>query len=512
MSELIKILCTAILISLLLPAVAEDIPVYTIADTTGDWGYPSPYLHYSRGPGYVRMSFIFDTLVWKDQNGFVPALAESWEYLQDENAYLFNLNPTVKWHDGEPFTADDVVFTINYIKEHPYQWVDSSIVDRAEKIDDHTVKIYLAKPYAPFLDQVAGTLPILPEHIYSGVTNPEDFQDPKALTGTGPFKLVDYNKAQGTYLYEANEDYYQGAPKVKQLKFVKLSEEMSGPALRRGEVDATAVPPEVANGLRGSFVVLEGAHDWLAKLMINHKKEPFSDVRFRQVLAYAIDREKLVEIGQRGYGVPASPGLFAPDSEWYNPDVEQYAHDPEKAGDLLREMGYEKKGAFFEKDGKTLEVELLVTSSNERAGELIKNDLEEAGIKVNMRSVDSKTLDSAVNEWNFDLALSGHGGMGGDPEILNRIIGEGYTFCSDRYIVNQTLNDLLDQEVAEMNPDRRKQIVKEIQLVYSQQLPSLPLYYPESFWAHNGKVDLYYTKRGIANGIPIPLNKLSFVR
>ncbi|WP_287261992.1 hypothetical protein [Methanothrix sp.] len=129
-----------------------------------------------------------------------------------------------------------------------------------------------------------------------------------------------------------------------------------------------------------------------------------------------------------------------------------------------------------------------------------------------MRSVDSKTLDNAVNEWNFDLALSGHGGMGGDPEILNRIIGEGYTFCSDRYIVNQTLNDLLDQEVAEMNPDRRKQIVKEIQLVYSQQLPSLPLYYPESFWAHNGKVDLYYTKRGIANGIPIPLNKLLFAK
>ncbi|WP_287261990.1 ABC transporter substrate-binding protein [Methanothrix sp.] len=245
-------------------------------------------------------------------------------------------------------------------------------MDRAEKIDDHTVKIYLAKPYAPFLDQVAGTLPILPEHIYSDVTNPEDFQDPKALTGTGPFKLVDYDKAQGTYLYEANEDYYQGAPKVKQLKFVKLSSEMSGPALKRGEVDATAVPPEVADELRGSFVVLEGAHDWLAKLMINHKKEPFSDVRFRQALAYAIDREKLVEIAQRGYGVPASPGLFAPDSEWCNPDVEQYEHDPEKAGDLLKEMGYVKKGDFFEKDGNTLEVELLVTSSNERAGEIIK--------------------------------------------------------------------------------------------------------------------------------------------
>ncbi|WP_369425637.1 ABC transporter substrate-binding protein [Methanothrix sp.] len=509
MSRWIKILCTAVLISLLLPAVAEDIPVYTIADTTGDWGYPSPYLHYSRGPGYVRMSFIFDTLVWKDQNGFVPALAESWEYLKDENAYLFKLNPNAKWHDGEAFTADDVVFTINYIKEHPYQWVDSSSVDRAEKIDDHTVKIYLTKPYAPFLDQVAGTLPILPEHIYSDVTNPEDFQDKRALTGTGPFKLVDYSKAQGTYLYEANDDYYQGAPKVKQLKFVKLSEEMSGPALRRGEVDAASVPPEVAEGLRSSFVVLESAHDWLAKLMINHKKEPFSDVRFRQALAYAIDREKLVEIAQRGYGVPASPGLFAPDSEWYNPDVEQYAHDPEKAGDLLKEMGYEKKGVFFEKDGKTLEVELLVTSSNERAGELIKNDLEAAGIKVNMRSVDSKTLDNAVNEWKFDLALSGHGGMGGDPAILNKVI-TGAGFNSARYD-DPELSDLLRREIAEMDPEKRRELVNEIQEVYARKLPALPLYYPTTYWAHDGKVDLFYTKNGVGSGVPIPLNKLAFL-
>ncbi len=500
--------CIAILL-LLIPAVAEEIPVYTVADTTGDWGYPTPYLHYSRGPGYVRMSFVFDTLVWKDQNGFVPALADSWEYLKDENAYLFNLNRNVKWHDGEGFTADDVVFTVNYIKEHPYQWVDSSTIDRAEKIDDYTVKIYLSKLYAPFLDQVAGTLPILPEHIYKDIKSPEEFQDPKAAIGTGPFKLVDYNKAQGTYLYEANADYYQGVPKVKQLKFVKLSEEMAGPALKRGEVDAAGVPPEVANELKNSFVVLEGAHDWLAKLMINHKKEPFSDVRFRQALAYAIDRDKLVTMSLRGYGVPASPGLFAPDSEWYNPNVEEYAHDPAKTADLLEEMGYTKKGSFFEKDGKVLEVELLVTSSNERAGELIKNDLEEAGIKVNMRSVDSKTLDNAVGEWSFDLALSGHGGMGGDPAILNKVI-TGAGFNSARY-ENDELNDLLKKEISEMDPAKRKELVDEIQMVYARELPALPLYYPTNYWAHDGKVDLFYTKNGVASGVPIPLNKMAFL-
>jgi len=102
--------------------------------------------------------------------------------------------------------------------------------------------------------------------------------------------------------------------------------------------------------------------------------------------------------------------------------------------------------------------------------------------------------------------------MGGDPEILNRIIGEGYTFNSARYIEDQRLNDLLSQAVSEMDPDKRRELINEIQVVYAQDLPSLPLYYADSYWAHDGKVDMYYTKQGIANGIPIAQNKLSFVK
>lgn len=489
----------------------ETTDVLTIADTTGDWGFPSPYGHYSRGPGYIRMSLIFDTMVWKDQNGYVPALAESWQ-LEDE-AYVFNLRKNVTWHDGEPFTANDVVFTINYIKKHPYQWVNSKSVKDAEALDDYTVKLYLNKSYAPFLDMVAGTLPILPEHIYRDVSNPAEFQDEKALTGTGPYKLLDYDKAQGTYLYEAYNDYYLGAPKVKQLKFVKVSSEMSASALENGDADAASVPPEMADSLKGKgFGVLKGSHDGITKIMVNHKKKPFSDARLRQALYYAIDRQALVDTALRGYGIIASPGLFALDSEWYNPDVEEYAYDPAKTGELMVALGYTKDGQYFSKDGQPLEMEMLVTSTSERAGELIRQHLEEAGFKVALRSVDSKTLDSLVGEWNFDLALNSHGGMGGDPEILNRIIGEGYTFNSARYTTDQKLNDLLDQEVSEMDPAKRKELVNEVQTVYAQDLPALPLYYSDSYWAHDGKVDMYYTRQGVANGIPIAQNKLSFVK
>jgi peptide/nickel transport system substrate-binding protein len=134
----------------------EDVDAATIAAISGDQGFPSPYGHYPHGGGYIMMSFIFDTLVWKDQNGFVPALAEKWEYLPEDNAYVFHLRDDITWSDGEPFSAEDVVFTFQYTKDHPYSLVDSSIVDRAEAIDENTVKISLSKSYAPFLDQVAG--------------------------------------------------------------------------------------------------------------------------------------------------------------------------------------------------------------------------------------------------------------------------------------------------------------------------------------------------------------------
>ena len=493
---------------------ADTVDELTIADATGDWGYPSPYGHYSRGPGYIRMSLIFDTLVWKDENGFVPALAEKWEYLADEKAYVFHLRSGVTWNDGEPFTAEDVAFTVQYIKDHPYSWVDSSIIEKVEASDDNTVKITLKKDYAPFLDQVAGTLPIMPEHVYKDVSDPANYKDAAALTGTGPFKLVNYDKTQGTYLYEANEDYYQGAPKVKQIKFVKISLELSAAALEKGDADAATVPGETVDGLENKGLnVVKGSHDWVAKIMVNHMKAPFSDAKFRQALYYAIDRQDLVDTGLRGYGLEGSPGLYASDNQWYNADQEQYSFDPAKAGHLLEELGYKKEegSQYYTKISKPEPIELLVTATTERQGELIAKQLDAAGFKVNLRSVDAKTLDSLVSAWQFDLALSGHGGLGGDPAILNKVVLDQKSFNSARYDEDSKLNDLLDGQMEEMDPAARKIMVDSAQELIAQDLPALPLYYTDSFWASNDKVDYYYTYGGVGSGVPIALNKMIFV-
>ncbi len=493
----------------------SEMITYRIGDATGDWGYPTPHGHYARGPGYVRMSLIFDTLVWKDDRGFVPALATDWEYLEDENAYLFHLREGVRWHDGEKFTADDVAFTFNYVKEHASWWVDLKYVKEVEMLDEYTVKVYLTEPYAPFIHDDAGALAILPEHIWQGIDDPSEFRGAKALIGTGPFKLLDYSKTHGTYLYEANDDYYLGRPEVDRIEFVKVSEEMANTALMTGEVNAIDLPTETVKMVGDDgFTIISQSGDWNVKLMINHEKEPMSSKEFRHALAYAINRTELVEIAQRGHALSGSPGLLSPTSPYYNPDIAMYEFSPGHAKEILETMGYElDEDGYYEKDGEVLELELLTAPRMgfERVAEIIGRQLKDLGIKVNVRSLEWKTLDYRIINREFDLAVSGHGGIGGDPSILNKVILLGSFGYSANYTKNETLNELLEAHLHEMDEERRKEIVREIQDVYAKELPALTLYYPTWYWGHDGSVDIYYTRSGIARGIPIPLNKLAFM-
>jgi peptide/nickel transport system substrate-binding protein len=143
-------------------------------------------------------------------------------------------------------------------------------------------------------------------------------------------------------------------------------------------------------------------------------------------------------------------------------------------------------------------------------GEMIKELLENAGIKINLRGLEAKTLDSRVNEWKFDLALSGHGGIGGDPEFLNKMIS-GKGFNSARFNQNDELNLLLEQQMKEMDQDRRRELVNRIQEVYAREMPCLPLYYPTWYYVTDDAASLYFTFQGIGSGVPHPLNKMAFL-
>jgi len=495
-----------------------------IADQTGDWGHPSPYLAYGRGPGYLRMHFIFDTLVWKNETSdIIPLLAENWEYIPEEEVYIFNLVKNAKWHDGEPVTANDVAFTIEYMKEHPYGWVVLDSVDRAEAVDEHTVKIYMNGPYAPFMEDIGGTMPILPEHIWKDVEDPMDYVESGAFIGCGPFKYVDFSKEHGTYHYEAFNEYHLGKPNIDRLIYVKAGDPQM--ALQHGEVDFAPIKPEMADTLtEEGFVVIAGPHYWNKNLMINHNKEPLDNIMFRQALAYAIDQDEFVDKSLRGYGKTASYGLISSESQWANPDVLDYPYDPDKAKEMISSLGYELKDGIFYRGNEPLAFEVLVSmigtggqSTPDRDGEILKNQLEKVGIQVDLISLETKIVDQKVINWDFDLAISGHGGIGGDPKILYekviQVPGSKASPNTARYDKSEELNSLLEDLMHEMDPVKRQEAVFEAQNVYARELPAISLYYPTGYYAYNpdAGVEWFYTVGGIAKGIPIPQNKMAMI-
>jgi peptide/nickel transport system substrate-binding protein len=495
-----------------------------IADGTGDWGYPNPFQHYPRGPGYVRMSWVFDTLIWKDQKGYMPALADSWSYDPANMTFTFNLNPKAKWHDGRPLTAEDVVFTIGYFRKHPYSFVKIADIGRLLAKDAHRVLLTLSKPYAPFLSSVGATMPILPKHIWESVAEPERYNNPKAFIGSGPYLFRDFDKTKGTYLYEAFHDYYQGCPKVERLIYIRSGKPLI--SLTTKEADLANIMPEMAEKLaKKGMTIIHDEHGWIKKLMINHKKAPLNDRRFRQALAYAISQREIIEKGHRGFATPASYGLLSVDHEMYNPSVATYPYDPQKAARLIESLGFKKgKDGFFQKEGKKLSLNLLCSnitaageSAADRDGEIIKNQLEKAGIAVDLVNMEQTTTDSRIKKWDFDLAITGHGGITGDPVILNEMILSTYgggSVNSSRYDDNPDLNRALEKSVVEMDQGKRTYLVYEVQRIFAVDLPAIPLYYPQGSAAYNPQkgVHWFYTKGGIAKGIPVPQNKMALIR
>ena len=505
------------------PSVFAQVKEIRIADSKGDWGYPNPYRHYPRGPGYIRMSWVFDTLIWKDDTGYIPALASKWSYNPETLSFTFELRKGVKWHDGRPFSSEDVVFTIDYFKKHPYTWVPMGDVAGAKANGDRKVIIKLKKSYAPFLAYIGGVMPILPKHIWQNVTEPRKYNDPKAFIGCGPYKFMDFNKAKGTYLYEAFEDYYQGKPKANRLIYIKARNPII--TLSSGKADFANIKPEMATTLKKKgMVILVNARGWNKKLMINHKKPPFNDKRFRKVLAHAINQQEIIDKAHRGLGSPASFGLLSPDHAFYNPHTQTYNPDPVRARRILESLGYVKgTDGFYAKDGLLLKIEVLVSnitvageSVADRDGEVIKHQLEDAGIRVDLVNMEQATTDGRIKKWDFDLAISGHGGLLGDARFLNRMILPKVTGSvnSARFGANKELIELLETQIAEMDIPRRKAIVFKIQEIYADEVPAISLYYPASMAAYNPKKGIrwYYTKGGISLGIPIAQNKMSLVK
>jgi len=466
-----------------------------------DWGYPTPFAMYPRGPGYLRMSYLFDTLTWKDENGIIPWLADSWQVSEDGTRWTFELHPGVNWHDGQPLTAGDVVFSFEYFKENQSSFTWTWPVDKLEKaevVDDDTVTVHLTEPVADIVVDLFGSMPIIPRHIWQDVVEPNKFLASEAVVGSGPFTLVEYTKEEGRYIYAANAGYFKGKPAIDRLIFITVQD--AALALKTGTVDAAsfwgkeiAVVKEFESDAR--YEIKEGPSFWLLQITFNTARAPFDALEARQAVAHAIDRAKIVEQVTQGGAVVANLGIVSPRTEWAAPELVAYTHDPERARQILSEIG-----------AADASITLITTANFAREAQLVQVDLEQAGLTVEIKTGDQATVDGLLKEGNFDLAINGHGGTA-NPSILRTPTWPAQIYENERY------DDLFARQSETVDETERRELVWQLQEILAQDLPVLPLYHPK-MWAifeTGGPIEPIYTAGGIGFGIPIELNKLIFL-
>ncbi len=492
----------------------------------GDSGFPSPFT-YSRGGGYVQTSYIYDTLMWKDSTGRqIPWLAEGYERSDDGRTYTFRLREGVRWHDGQPFTANDVAFTYRYFAEQTIspQVIVQPIppIEDVVAIDDRTVEFRLSAPAATFLGfGGAGAVPIVPEHIWSGVGQAAQVSDLAMAVGTGPYKLGAYSPGEGAYLYNANEDFFLGRPWVSRIENIPVGEELA--AIRAGEIaqaGTSGARPEVLAPFRDNpdaYQVLEFPPGSSLDSLYWNCGLPgaLSDVRFRQACARAINREELVQRLFGGNGATGNPGWIPPEHP-YHVDVEQYPFDPAAANQMLDAAGY-RRGPDGVRAGPEGPLEFtLLLSGEEPVVELLVGALQRIGVRLNPQVVDRATFNERVIAENVEMCMIGSGGMNSDlaPDYL-RLIYATYTELTQDAIgyANPEVDRLCREQLRTLNDQRRMEVCAEIQRLVATDLPLLPLYYPgsASIVRRDSFQSWYVTPGGVAHVIPTLNNKHAFV-
>ncbi len=481
----------------------------------GYWGHPSPF-GFNRGPGYARAALVFDTLVWRDSSGeTIPWLATDWSLADDGLTWTFTLREGVQWQDDEPFTADDVVFSLQYYLDHPgTAWFMSQVdqIASVAKVSDTEVTITLKQPFAPFLQTTAEAVLIFPQHIWKNVEDVKTYAEPDAFIGTGAYRLIEYSEAEGTYLFEANPDFFLGEPYVQRIEFVPTSDNFL--ALANGDIAAFdkfgGVTDEMLEPFQiDPFEVRTAPGEWGSFLFFNLEKDtPLQDVRVRQAIAHAVDRQAMLERILFGFGDGGSMGFLPPSNPFYNPDLIDYAYDLDQARALLAEAGY---------DGTPIKLSYAADDTDTaRVIEIIEMGLDAIGLEIEHVALDQTSLDAAAVEGNYEIGIFGFGGLGGDPDQLRRSFAtqsQARGFSRALGYNNSEFDTLASAQLSMTDPVARQDAIFEMQTMLANDLPALPLYYTARVVIFNADVfdNWYYTPGGWGGGIPMPYNKHQFI-
>lgn len=445
--------------------------------------------------GYVESEpiteLLFDGLTkWGTDYQPVADLATDWSTSEDGLTWTFNLQKDVKWSDGEPFTPDDVAYTFNNIVLNKDLGANGASnfgsVKEVVVSGDNQVQFKLSSPWSSLPNYLAWYAKVLPKHIFDG-------QDPWSLTsfnkekpvGTGPYSLVNYSPGQSVEL-KSNPDYFGGAPSIGKVIFsiipdvnTQIAQLMSGTLSMVSISDPTLLEKLKSNSNLTINEVPDNNYYWIA---LDQKQERFQDVRVRQALLYAIDREAIIKGVMKGYGSVAT-GPIAPIQEaYYDKDVQQYPYDPDKAKSLLEEAGYKLNAdGYMAKDGKVLEISMPAGQYGVlvAASQLVQQYWEKVGVKVDLKVIDWNTyVQQVVSNRQYDATLCWWRSPL-DPDILSYYHSSAAeTGNNIPGYKNPDLDKLLEAGREASSTEDRVAIYKQVQELTAKELPYLYLWNP----------------------------------
>lgn len=391
----------------------------------------------------------------------IPKLAKSFSVSPDGKTYTIKLRKGIKWTDGKPITSDDVVFTWNdiiFAGLGDTSTRDSLVINgklpTVKKIDDYTVVFTTPEPFAPFIRMLS--TPIAPKHYFINAVKKgsADFDsflstttNPKEIVSSGAFKLKEYVPAQRV-VFEKNKDYYEINTKNQKLPYLDkiiylIVGDLNNEVLKFEAKELDVISLQGAKVAR--YKSLEPHSDfklynlgpdtgtmYLSMNLNNRKNDKgkyyvnpikqkwFQDVNFRRAVDYAIDRKNMVLNIANGIGAP----LFTPESLnsiFLNKNLKPYDKNIKKSQELLKKSGFykDKKGRLFDKDGNRVEFDLYTNAGNterEAIGVMVKQDLEDLGMKVNFKPVEFNSLvNKLVSTFDWDMVIMGLTGSPLEP-------------------------------------------------------------------------------------------------
>ncbi len=375
--------------------------------------------------------FIYNGLVKYDKDyNIVPDLASSWDIENDGKLIRFHLRNNVFWHDGEKFTANDVMFTYKLIidPKTPTAYADKyKLVKEARIIDDYTIEFTYDKPLAPALISW-GALQMLPEHLLKGKDISKSQLSRKPV-GTGPFKFKTWETGNRIVLQSFDRYFDSRSPLMGILYRVIPDQNTEFMELKAGNIDFMGLTPlqylrqTSTPDFNRKYTKYKYLADGYTFLGFNLTKPPFNDIRVRQAFAYAIDKQEIIKGVLMGLGDEAI-GPYKPGTKWYDTQVRRYTYNPVKARALLKEAGYEdrNKDGIVEKDGKPLSFTIITNQGNplrEKTAQIIQERLKAVGIPVKIRIMEwTVFLKEYVDKFNFDAVILGWNILQ-DPDIFN---------------------------------------------------------------------------------------------